>query len=102
MQGWDESQAQREFFASLLGSGVRFQGHAASKQSVLALVEAGLGVTLATKSQSQVNFPGIVFPPINESNAWLYVDLAWSPETEEPVVGRFVAFMRDETRLRHL
>ena len=29
VQGWDESQAQREFFASLLGSGVRFQTHAA-------------------------------------------------------------------------
>jgi len=102
VQGWDESQAQREFFASLLGSGVRFQAHAASKQSVLALVEAGFGITLAAKSQSEVTFPGVVFRPIAESNAWFRVDLAWMPEIEEPAVGRFVAFMRDESRSRHL
>lgn len=98
VQGWDESQAQREFFASLLGSGVRFQTHGASKQSVLALVKAGFGITLAAKSQSEVKFPGVVFRPIAEPNAWFCVDLAWIPETEEPVVGRFVAFMRDESR----
>ena len=96
VQGWDESQAQREFFASLLGSGVRFQTHGASKQSVLALVKAGFGITLAAKSQSEVKFPGVVFRSIAEPNAWFRVDLAWMPEAEEPVVGRFVAFMRDE------
>jgi DNA-binding transcriptional LysR family regulator len=98
VQGWDESQAQREFFASLLGSGVRFQTHGASKQSVLALVKAGFGITLAAKSQSEVKFPGVVFRSIAEPNAWFRVDLAWMPEAEEPVVGRFVAFMRDESR----
>ncbi len=98
VQGWDESQAQREFFASLLGSGVRFQTHAASKQSVLALVGAGFGVTLAAKSQAEVQFPGVVFRPIAEPNAWFRVDLAWMPEAEEPVVGRFVAFMRDKSK----
>ena len=98
VQGWDESQAQREFFASLLGSGVRFQTHGASKQSVLALVKAGFGITLAAKSQSEVKFPGVVFRPIAEPDAWIRIDLAWMPEAEEPVVGRFVAFMRDESR----
>lgn len=98
VQGWEESQAQREFFASLLGSGVRFQTHGASKQSVLALVKAGFGITLAAKSESEVKFPGVVFRPIAEPNAWFRVDLAWMPEAEEPVVGRFVAFMRDESK----
>lgn len=102
VQGWDESQAQREFFASLLGSGTRFEAHAASKQSVIALVEAGFGITLAAKSQSEVKFPGVVFRPISEPNAWFRVDLAWMPEAEEPAVGGFIAFMRDEARLRHL
>lgn len=98
VQGWDESQAQREFFASLLGSGVRFQTHGASKQSVLALVKAGFGITLAARGQSEVKFPGVVFRSIAEPNAWFGVDLTWMPEAEEPVVGRFVAFMRDESR----
>lgn len=40
-QGWNDSQIAREFFASLLGSGVDFVSHAASKQSILALVAAG-------------------------------------------------------------
>ena len=102
VQGWEDSQAQREFFASLLGSGVRFQAHGASKQSVLALVRAGFGITLAAESQSEVKFPGVVFRPIAEPNAWFRVDLAWMPEAEEPVVGRFVAFMRDESRLLRL
>jgi DNA-binding transcriptional LysR family regulator len=76
VQGWDESQAQREFFASLLWSGVRFQTHATRKQSMLALVEAGFGITLAAKSPSEVQFPGVVFRPIAEPNAWFRVHLA--------------------------
>jgi DNA-binding transcriptional LysR family regulator len=102
VQGWDESQAQREFFASLLGSGTRFEAHAASKQSVIALVEAGFGITLAARSQSEVKFPKVVFRPVVEPNAWFRVDLAWMPEAEDPAVGRFIAFMRDESRSRRL
>ena len=39
---------------------------------------------------------------IGEPNAWLRIDLAWMSETDEPAVGRFVAFMRDEARSRKL
>jgi DNA-binding transcriptional LysR family regulator len=102
IQGWDESQAQREFFASFLGSGVRFQAHSASKQSVFALVAAGFGITLAARGQSETAFPGIIFKPLEEPDAWCRMDLAWMPEAEEPAVGRLVAFMRDESRSRRL
>jgi DNA-binding transcriptional LysR family regulator len=102
VQGWEESQVQREFFARFLGSGARFRAHAASKQSVFALVAAGFGATLAAASQSEVTFPDVVFRPIGEPDASFRVDLAWLPETEEPAVGRFVAFMRDEARSRQL
>jgi DNA-binding transcriptional LysR family regulator len=102
VQGWEESQTAREFFASLLGSGVRFRTHAASKQSILALVGAGFGVTLVTHSQSHVRFPSVVFRQILEDNARVTVDLVWVPESEAAVVGRFVAFMRDEARSRPL
>ncbi|MEA2829826.1 MAG: hypothetical protein QOF22_574 [Bradyrhizobium sp.] len=102
VQGWDDSQTARELYASFMGSGVRFEAHAASKQSVFALVRAGFGITLATMSQAEVAFPGVIYRPIHEENAWLRVELVWSPETENPAVGRFVAFMRDETRSRHL
>jgi DNA-binding transcriptional LysR family regulator len=102
VQGWDESQAHREFLASFLGSGVRFHAHAASKQAIFALVAAGYGVALAPQSQSGTNFPHVVFKRIDEDNASFRVDLVWMPEAEEPALGRFVAFMRDQARSRRL
>ena len=71
VQGWDNSQSAREFYASFMGSGVRFYAHAVSKQCVFALVGAGFGITLATRSQSEVVFPGVVYRPIREENAWV-------------------------------
>jgi DNA-binding transcriptional LysR family regulator len=102
VQGWDESQSAREFYASFLGSGTKFQAHAASKQSVFALVAAGFGVTLATKSQAEVVFPGVVFRTIAEPDAWVQIELAWLAHVEDAAVGRFVAFMRDEAQSRQL
>jgi DNA-binding transcriptional LysR family regulator len=102
VQGWDDSQTAREFYTSLMGYGARFHMHAASKQSVLALVAAGFGITLVTQSQSEVSFPGVAYRPIREENAWVQVELAWNPDVEDPAVGRFVAFMRDDARARRL
>jgi DNA-binding transcriptional LysR family regulator len=102
VQGWDNSQLAREFYASLIGRSARFQTHAVSKQCIFALVAAGFGITLATRSQSEVSFPGVTYRPIQEESAWIQVELVWNPEAEDPVVGRFVAFMRDEARSRRL
>ena len=102
VQGWDNSQSARAFYASFMGCGVRFQYHAASKQSVLALIGAGFGITLATSSQAEAAFPGVVYRPIGEENAWVRVDLVWRPEAEDPAVGRLVAYLRDEARSRRL
>jgi DNA-binding transcriptional LysR family regulator len=101
-QGWDDSHSARDFYASLLGDGVKFSSHPASKQSVMALIGAGFGVTLAAQSQAEVLFPGVVYKPIVEEDAWVQVELAWRPTSEDAAVGRFVAFMRDEARSRRL
>jgi DNA-binding transcriptional LysR family regulator len=101
-QGWADSHSDREFYASFLGDGVKFSSHPASKQSVMALVAAGFGITLAAKSQSEVTFPGVVYKPILEDDAWVQIELAWLPTSEDAAVGRFVAFMRDEARSRRL
>lgn len=98
IQDWGDNHTQREFYALFLGSGARFQGHAASKQTILALVEAGYGVTFAPESSVTATAPGIAFRPLDEENACLDFDLVWPPESEDPLVGRFVAFMRDECR----
>ena len=102
VQGWEESQVARELYASFLGSGARFHSHAASKQSVFALVSAGFGITLATAGQAEVAFPGVVFKPIDDPDASVQIVLAWLPELEDATVGRFVAFLRDEARSRRL
>lgn len=102
IQGWNDSHLARAFYASLLGEGVKFSSHPASKQSVMALVGAGFGMTLAAKSQSEVLFPSVVYKPIAEDDAWVQVELAWRPTSEDAAVGRFVAFMRDEARSRRL
>lgn len=101
-QGWEGSHSAREFYASLLGNSVSFSSHAASKQSVMALVGAGFGITLAGRSQAEVVFPGVVYRPIREDDAWLQVELAWLPRREDAAVGRFIAFMRDEAQSRRL
>jgi len=102
VQGWGDSQAQREFFGSLLGRQVEFQSHAACRESILAFVAAGFGLTLTTQSQAEIVFPDVVFRPISEANAYFSVGLVWLPECEDPVAGRFVAFMRDEAKERGL
>ncbi|MBL6938224.1 MAG: LysR family transcriptional regulator [Alphaproteobacteria bacterium] len=102
VEGWDDNQAPREFYAWLLGNACDFQVHAASKQTILALVGAGAGVTLVTQSLAEATCPGVVFKPIDEENAWLEFDLVWPADAEDPLVGRFIAFMRDQSRLRGL
>lgn len=102
VQGWEESQTARKYYASLLGSEFRFVTHAASKQSVLGLVGAGYGITLVTQSQAHVRIPGVVFRHILEENAELEVELVWVPENEEAAVGRFVSFMREMSASRRL
>jgi hypothetical protein len=32
----------------------------------------------------------------------LEFDLVWLPDAEDPLLGRFVAFMRDESRTRNM
>ncbi len=59
----------REFYASIVGAGLPFQTHSTSKQSVFGLIGAGFEVAFAAESQSQVNFPDVVFKPIAERNA---------------------------------
>ena len=88
--------------SSRLGSGTEFRGHAVGKQAILALVGAGFGITLATASQAEVNFPGVIYRPISEADAWVEVCLAWNPQSEEAAVGRFLAFMRDAAQSRRL
>lgn len=98
VQDWPQSHVTRSFYGTLLGHGTQFRSHAASKQSLLSLVAAGFGITLAAESQTRVCCPGVTYVPIAEDNASINMVLAWMPQSEDPAVGRFIAFMRDEAR----
>src|SRR5262249_55489112 len=80
VQGWEDSQVAREFYAMFLGGNARFHAHAASKQSVFALVSAGFGITFAPASQAEAGLAGVVFKPIDDPSAWVDMSLAWLPE----------------------
>jgi DNA-binding transcriptional LysR family regulator len=94
VQEWAQSHAMREFYASMIGIGVPFQAQPAGKQTVFSLVAAGFGVTLAQQSQAEVNFPRVVFKVVDEPNARVEFSLAWCRESEDALIGRFLASMR--------
>jgi DNA-binding transcriptional LysR family regulator len=100
VQGWDNSHPQRGFFKDLLASGVRFQLHKASQLSTLGLVGAGFGIAIVPRKVAELTVPGVAFHPIDEANASFHVHLAWNRQADSPAIGRFIAFMRDESRVR--
>jgi DNA-binding transcriptional LysR family regulator len=100
VQGWDNSFTQRVFFQGLLASGARFQMHKASQLSTLGLVGAGFGIAIVPGSIGALGIPGVTFHPINEPNAAFHVHLAWNRQADSPAIGRFISFMRDESRAR--
>jgi hypothetical protein len=102
VQTWVESEEQQVFFDSLLGSGAQFQSHAAGKHPCSHLSALASGITITCRSQSETIFPGVIFKPIDEPNAWVRLHLACVSEAEDPVVGRFVALVRDVARVRCL
>lgn len=64
----------------------------------LMLAAAGYGLAIATASMAGTGDRGAVFRPLAASDASVEIALAWSPEIEEPAVGRFLAFVRDRVR----
>jgi hypothetical protein len=68
---------------------------------MLALV-SGFGDHDYVPKSVRNDFPWCHLKPIDELNAWVRVHLACMPETEDPIVGRFVALVRDVARVRCL
>jgi DNA-binding transcriptional LysR family regulator len=89
VQEWTQSHAMREFYASMMGIGLPLESIPAGKQTVFGLVAAGFGVTLAQQSQAEVSFPGVVFKPVDETNAKVEFCLAWSPDPSAPSSAAF-------------
>lgn len=95
VRSWDGSRAYREIQSALVGPSADFRPHAVSTLALLGLVAMDEGVSIVLESHATLGVPGVVFIAINEPNAMVSVWLAWSPDVENPLVGSFVAFMRD-------
>ena len=62
--------------------------------SVLALVEAGEGVTLIPSSLRHVRYSDLAFCPLTEPQGTIELVMAWSPEREGAVQKAFLDFVR--------
>jgi DNA-binding transcriptional LysR family regulator len=67
----------------------------ASKQSLVGLVAASIGVALLNTSVSRLQRPGLVYKDILQSNAVVNTALAWRPQHETPVLRGFLGVARE-------
>lgn len=67
--------------------------------SVLALVEAGEGVTLIPSSLRNARFSDLAFCPLSEPQGTIELVMAWSPEREGALRTAFLEFVRSRKEL---
>jgi DNA-binding transcriptional LysR family regulator len=63
--------------------------------SIVALVRAGIGVSIVPASAREVGFREVVFRPLWTPDAFADIDLAWNEDQHNPAVERFRAFVID-------
>ncbi len=69
--------------------------HFVSRESLLALVGIGAGITVLGASAAELSIPGVVFRPIVDENATVPVCAIWLAGNDNPARGRFVSMVRD-------
>lgn len=67
-------------------------------QTVVALVKAGLGVSLAPASIAQLHLAEVVFKPLPPSSPSTLIGLCWRRNNNRPAVQRFVEVVRSVVR----
>lgn len=72
--------------------------HRVGRDSLLALVAAGYGVTVVPEAAAAVAWPGVAFVPVAEPDAVVPVSLAWRPDDGNPVLRRFLSHVRRHRR----
>jgi DNA-binding transcriptional LysR family regulator len=71
-------------------------------QTILAIVEAGLGISLVPASLQMVKRPGIAYRRLSPAGPALETVIAWRRDTELPLVQAFVKVAREVARSRRL
>lgn len=82
------------------GFSPRIVQEAESKQSMMGLVAAGIGVAFLPTCVRILSRAGLVFKDINHPHARLATALAWSGKRETPVVQCFLEVAREASRTK--
>lgn len=69
-------------------------------QTILAIVEAGLGISLVPASSASLNRPGIAYRHLRPAGPSLETLIAWRRGTERPLVEAFVTVAKEIARSR--
>lgn len=67
--------------------------HAVEWQTVCALVEAGLGVSIAPASIARIRLEGVVFRPLEPDRLRTRVAIGWHREHRSPLIGPLLAVL---------
>ena len=65
--------------------------------SMLALVDAGLGVALVPASATKLHFPNVQFRPVDLSDEIVRVNAAWRRANDNPVLQTFLSLIGQST-----
>jgi DNA-binding transcriptional LysR family regulator len=82
------------------GTTLRVRYEIEHPQTVLAIVAAGLGISLVPASLQMVKRPGVAYRPLWPRGPSLETAIAWRREGEQPLVHAFVEVAREVARSR--
>lgn len=74
--------------------------HSTGIDPLLSLVRAGFGMAFAEATYARQNAPGILFRNLENFDFRFDILLGWAEQAEDPALGRFIAFMRNQLQDR--
>ncbi|MFN3945281.1 MAG: LysR family transcriptional regulator [Allosphingosinicella sp.] len=96
-RGRSDARGYRDFLVARLGGSAKIGLFNSSAQGLADLVELHGCVTILPDGVVRES-KSIAVRPILEESACLTRVLVWTPQTENPVFGRFLSFVRDRVR----
>lgn len=71
--------------------------HSVGRDTLMAMVGLGVGISLVSAAEAGVSYPGVTFVPL--AGERLPFSMIWSPQNDNPALRRFLSAARVYTRL---
>ncbi len=81
-----------------LGKNPEVAHYTVQRETLLALVGLGQGLSLVAEAEAGVNYPGVTFRPLE--NEEISFSMVWSQKNDNPVLRRFISSARKYLALR--